>query len=34
MQGAINPIEVRRTILRYLPDDHYIGTHAYWNSVF
>jgi peroxiredoxin len=34
VQGAINPIEVRRTILKYLPDDHYIGTHAYWNSVF
>jgi peroxiredoxin len=33
-QGAINPLEVRRTILKYLPDDHYIGTHAYWNSVF
>jgi peroxiredoxin len=34
VQGAINPLEVRRTILKYLPDDHYIGTHAYWNSVF
>jgi peroxiredoxin len=33
-QGAINPLEVRRTILKYLPDDHYIGTHAYWNSSF
>src|SRR2546427_7745004 len=25
-QGAINPLELRRTILKYLPDDHYIGT--------
>lgn len=33
-QGAINSLEMRRTILKYLPDDHYIGTHAYWNSSF
>lgn len=34
VQGTINPIEVRRTILKHLPDDHYIGTHAYWKSTF
>lgn len=33
-QGAINPLELKRAILKYLPDDHYIGTHAYWNSSF
>jgi peroxiredoxin len=33
-QGAINPLEVRRVILKNLPDDRYIGTHAYWNSSF
>ena len=33
-QGAINPLELRRAILKYLPDDHYIGTKAYWNSTF
>jgi peroxiredoxin len=33
-QGAIDALEVRRTILKYLPDGHYIGTHAYWNSSF
>jgi thiol-disulfide isomerase/thioredoxin len=33
-QGAINALEVRRTILKYLPDDRYIGTNAYWNSSF
>ena len=33
-QGAFNALEVRRAILVNLPDDHYIGTHAYWNSSF
>ena len=33
-QGAINPLEVRRSILKYVPDDRYIGRHAYWNSLF
>ncbi len=33
-QGAINPLELRRAILKALPDDHYIGTKAYWNSEF
>jgi peroxiredoxin len=31
-QGAIDPLEVRRTILAHLPDDDYIGQQAYWNS--
>jgi peroxiredoxin len=31
-QGAIVPIEVRRTILKNLPDDDYKGQNAYWNS--
>ncbi|HZU25185.1 MAG TPA: redoxin family protein [Bryobacteraceae bacterium] len=31
-QGAITPIEVRRTILKNLPDDDYKGQNAYWNS--
>jgi len=25
---------VRRSILKNLPDDRYIGQHAYWNSSF
>jgi hypothetical protein len=25
---------VRRALLKNLPDDHYVGQHAYWNSVF
>jgi peroxiredoxin len=33
-QGAMNALEVRREILKHVPDDHYIGSHAYWNSVF
>ena len=33
-QGAMNVLEVRRAILRNLPDDRYIGQHDYWNSVF
>ncbi len=33
-QGAFNALEVRRAILKSLPDDRYIGTHAYWNSSF
>lgn len=31
-QGAITPIEVRRAILKNLPDDDYKGQNAYWNS--
>jgi peroxiredoxin len=33
-QGTMNPLEVKRTILKNLPDDRYIGLHAYWNSSF
>jgi thiol-disulfide isomerase/thioredoxin len=33
-QGAMDPIEVKRAILKYLPDDHYKGQNAYWNSSF
>jgi peroxiredoxin len=31
-QGAADPLELRRLILRHLPDDDYIGQQAYWNS--
>jgi thiol-disulfide isomerase/thioredoxin len=33
-QGGMNALEVRRALLKNLPDDRYIGQHAYWNSVF
>ncbi len=33
-QGQINPLDVKRAILKNLPDDNYIGQHAYWNSSF
>jgi thiol-disulfide isomerase/thioredoxin len=33
-QGGMNPLEVRRAILKNLPDDRYIGQHDYWNSTF
>lgn len=32
--GTLNPLEVRRALLRVLPDDRYIGQQAYWNSKF
>jgi peroxiredoxin len=32
--GTLNPLEVRRALLKYLPDDRYIGQQAYWNSKF
>ena len=32
IQGEIDPMVVRRTILKNLPDDDYIGQNAYWNS--
>ena len=32
--GALNPVEARRALLKALPDDRYIGQHAYWNSKF
>jgi len=33
-QGGMDPLEVRRAILKNLPDDRYVGQHAYWNSNF
>jgi peroxiredoxin len=33
-EGAMNPVEAKRAILKYLPDDRYIGQNAYWNSSF
>jgi hypothetical protein len=33
-QRGMQPLEVRRAILKALPDDQYVGQHAYWNSVF
>jgi peroxiredoxin len=33
-QGDMDALDVRRAILKNLPDDRYIGQHAYWNSVF
>lgn len=32
--GAMIALEVRRSILKNLPDDRYIGQHDYWNSTF
>jgi peroxiredoxin len=33
-QGEMNTLDVKRAILKQLPDDRYIGQHAYWNSTF
>ncbi|MGA2146717.1 MAG: redoxin domain-containing protein [Bryobacteraceae bacterium] len=33
-QGGMNPLEVKHAILKNLPDDRYVGQHAYWNSTF
>ena len=33
-QGGMNVLNVKRAILKNLPDDHYIGNQAYWNSTF
>ena len=33
-QGGMNALDVRRALLKNLPDDRYIGQHAYWNSTF
>jgi peroxiredoxin len=33
-QGAMYAVEVRRAILKNLPDDRYVGQHDYWNSTF
>ncbi len=33
-QGSMNALEVKRAILRALPDDKYLGQQAYWLSKF
>ena len=33
-QGGMNALEVRRVLLKHLPDDLYLGQQAYWNSTF
>jgi len=33
-QGQMNALDVRRAVLKHLPDDRYVGQHAYWNSTF
>ena len=33
-QGAMDKLAVRRAVLKYLPDDSYLGQQAYWNSTF
>lgn len=30
-RGPVDPLQLRRLILRYLPDDDYIGQQAYWS---
>jgi len=32
LQGAINPLEMRRMIIANMPDDNYIGHQAYWQT--
>lgn len=34
IQGDLRPIELRRALLKSLPDDRYLGQQAYWNSAF
>jgi hypothetical protein len=33
-QGGMHPLDVKRAILKNLPDDRYIGQLAYWQSTF
>ena len=33
-QGTLDALAVKRAILKNLPDDRYMGQHAYWNSTF
>jgi thiol-disulfide isomerase/thioredoxin len=33
-QGELKPLDLRRALLKNLPDDRYIGQQAYWNSTF
>jgi peroxiredoxin len=32
MQGEVNPLDLKRNILRKLPDDGFPGQHDYWNE--
>lgn len=32
LQGAIDPLEMRRLIIANLPDDDYLGHQAYWRT--
>jgi thiol-disulfide isomerase/thioredoxin len=34
IQGGMKPLELRRALLKNLPDDRYLGQQAYWNSTF
>jgi thiol-disulfide isomerase/thioredoxin len=34
IQGDLKPLELRRALLKNLPDDRYLGQQAYWNSTF
>ena len=31
-QGESDPLEIKRTLLKHFPDDHYVGQHDYWNQ--
>jgi hypothetical protein len=33
-QGGMNPLDVKRALLKNLPDDEYNGQQAYWQSTF
>jgi peroxiredoxin len=33
-QGSMDVLALKRMILKYLPDDKYLGQNAYWNSSF
>lgn len=33
-QGDMNILNVRRAIVKNVPDDNFVGQHAYWNSTF
>jgi hypothetical protein len=33
-QGGMNPLDVKRALLKNLPDDKYNGQQAYWQSTF
>lgn len=34
IQGDLKPLDLRRALLKNLPDDRYLGQQAYWNSTF